>query len=104
MESVIDKHLKCPQTLSRRVPDNYQPPLDEILPTLQDGMDFLRDNGQPLGCYSNRFVRNIDAYGNFLDMSYNIGHWRSLEKLERGTEAHPPHCASSPPSSGDGEA
>ncbi|MFJ1573948.1 MULTISPECIES: phenylacetaldoxime dehydratase family protein [unclassified Pseudomonas] len=65
--------------------------LDEILPTLQDGMDFLRDNGQPLGCYSNRFVRNIDANGNFLDMSYNIGHWRSVEKLERWAESHPTH-------------
>ena len=26
MESAIDKHLKCPRTLSRRVPDEYQPP------------------------------------------------------------------------------
>lgn len=65
--------------------------LDEILPTLQDGMNFLRDNGQSLGCYSNRFVRNIDMEGNFLDVSYNIGHWRSLEKLERWAESHPTH-------------
>ena len=65
--------------------------LDEILPPLQDGMDFLRDNGQPLGCYSNRFVRNIDLDGNFLDVSYNIGHWRSIEKLERWAESHPTH-------------
>ncbi|KEA63043.1 Aldoxime dehydratase [Marinobacterium lacunae] len=63
----------------------------EILPTLQDGMDFLRDNGQTVGCYSNRFVRNIDLDGNLLDMSYNIGHWRSLEKLERWAESHPTH-------------
>jgi aldoxime dehydratase len=65
--------------------------LDEILPTLQSGMDFLRDEGLPLGCYSNRFVRNIDRAGNFLDMSYNIGHWRSLDKLERWAESHPSH-------------
>jgi aldoxime dehydratase len=65
--------------------------LDEILPTLQAGMDFLRDNGQAVGCYSNRFVRNIDLDGNPLDQSYNIGHWRSLEKLERWAESHPTH-------------
>lgn len=65
--------------------------LDEMLPTLQAGMDFLRDNGQALGCYSNRFVRNIDLQGNFLDVSYNIGHWRSVEKLERWAESHPTH-------------
>lgn len=64
---------------------------NEILPTLTAGMDFLRDEGQPLGCYSNRFVRNIDINGNFLDMSYNIGHWRSLDKLERWAESHPTH-------------
>jgi len=65
--------------------------LDDILPTLQDGMDFLRDNGESLGCYSNRFVRSIDLDGNELDESYNIGHWRSLDKLERWAESHPTH-------------
>ena len=65
--------------------------LDEILPTLQSGMDFLRDNGPAVGCYSNRFVRNIDIDGNFLDLSYNIGHWASLDQLERWSESHPTH-------------
>lgn len=64
---------------------------DEIQPTLQQGMDFLRDNGAELGCYSNRLVQNIDADGNLLDETYNIGHWRSLEKLERWAESHPTH-------------
>ncbi|NYI76724.1 phenylacetaldoxime dehydratase family protein [Nocardioides panzhihuensis] len=64
---------------------------DEILPSLQDGMDFLRDNGAEMGCYSNRFVRSIDIDGNELDESYNIGHWRALDKLERWAESHPTH-------------
>ena len=65
--------------------------LNEILPTLQAGMDFLRDSGKDQGCYSNRFVNYIDLDGNFLNLSYNIGHWRSLEKLERWAESHPTH-------------
>lgn len=65
--------------------------LDEILPTLEAGMDFLRDNGEAVGCYSNRFVRSIDLDGNELDESYNIGHWSSLDKLERWAESHPTH-------------
>ncbi|KPX23600.1 Aldoxime dehydratase [Pseudomonas amygdali pv. dendropanacis] len=64
---------------------------NELLPPLQDGMDFLRDQGQALGCYSNRFVRNIDLDGNLLDIAYDIGHWRSLDKLERWAESHPTH-------------
>ncbi|WP_349632357.1 phenylacetaldoxime dehydratase family protein [Gordonia sp. L191] len=65
--------------------------LDEIQPTLQAGMDFLRDNGADVGCYSNRLVRNIEMDGTPLDETYNIGHWRSLEKLERWAESHPTH-------------
>ncbi|QTI69077.1 phenylacetaldoxime dehydratase family protein [Gordonia polyisoprenivorans] len=65
--------------------------LDEIQPTLQQGMDFLRDHGAEHGCYSNRLVQNIDIDGNPLDETYNIGHWRSLEKLERWAESHPTH-------------
>ncbi|PPT76226.1 phenylacetaldoxime dehydratase [Xanthomonas arboricola pv. populi] len=65
--------------------------LEQILPTLRDGMQFLCDNGPAVGCYSNRFVRNIDLDGNPLDLSYNIGHWRSLERLERWAESHPTH-------------
>ena len=65
--------------------------LDEILPSLEAGMEFLRDNGESLGCYSNRFVRSIDLDGNELDESYDIGHWRSLDKLERWAESHPTH-------------
>ncbi len=65
--------------------------LDDIEPTLRAGMDFLRDNGQDVGCYSNRYVRYIDLDGNLKDASYNIGHWRALDLLERWAESHPTH-------------
>lgn len=65
--------------------------LDEIEPVLRSGMDFLRDSGQDIGCYSNRFVRYIDLDGNPIDRSYNIGYWRSIEHLERWAESHPTH-------------
>ncbi|OZF01316.1 aliphatic aldoxime dehydratase [Rhodococcoides fascians] len=64
---------------------------DEIQPTLHAGMDFLRDHGREVGCYSNRLVRNIELDGTPLDETYNIGHWHSLERLERWAESHPTH-------------
>lgn len=64
---------------------------NEMLPPLQAGMDFLRDEGHALGCYSNRFVRNVDRDGNLLDIAYDIGFWRSLDRLERWAESHPTH-------------
>jgi len=64
---------------------------NEMLPPLQAGMDFLTNEGQSVGCYSNRFVRNVDTEGNLLDVAYDIGFWRSLDKLERWAESHPTH-------------
>lgn len=65
--------------------------LDKIEPTLRDGMDFLRDHGAQVGCYSNRYVRFIDADGRPLEKSFGLGHWKSLDLLERWAEAHPTH-------------
>ncbi|MDQ1012168.1 aldoxime dehydratase [Streptomyces sp. V4I23] len=64
---------------------------DEFLPTLETGMVFLQESGRKVGCYSNRFVHSIDIDGNELDESYNIGHWQSLDLLERWAESHPAH-------------
>lgn len=65
--------------------------LEKIEPTLRDGMDFLRDHGAEVGCYSNRYVQHIDADGRPLEKSFGLGHWRSLDLLERWAEAHPTH-------------
>jgi hypothetical protein len=54
-------------------------------------MDFLRDHGGAVGCYSNRHIGNIDLDGNFLEETYGLGHWRSLAFLERWAESHPSH-------------
>lgn len=65
--------------------------LNEIEPTLRAGMDFLRDHGKEIGCYSNRYVQYVDLDGSLLEKSYNIGHWRSLDQVERWAESHPTH-------------
>jgi aldoxime dehydratase len=65
--------------------------LEEIEPVLRAGMDFLRDEGQAIGCYSNRYVQYVDADGEPIEKSYDIGHWRSLDLLERWSESHPTH-------------
>lgn len=72
-------------------PDERSLYLDKIEPTLVDGMSFLRDYGRAVGCYSNRFVQNIDLDGNLHDETYNVGHWESLAALERWAESHPTH-------------
>ena len=31
--------------------------LEDVEPVLSEGMDFLRDEGTPIGCYVNRYMR-----------------------------------------------
>ena len=71
--------------------DEHDLYLTEVEPVLRQAMDFLRDRGGRLGCYSNRYVRYIDLDGNPLDKTYAISHWRSLDLLERWAETHPTH-------------
>ncbi|MEJ2864307.1 phenylacetaldoxime dehydratase family protein [Actinomycetospora flava] len=72
-------------------PEERELYLGAIEPALADAMDFLRDRGQRIGCYSNRYVRNVDADGVPLDTTYAISYWRSLDLLERWAESHPSH-------------
>lgn len=67
--------------------------LEDIEPTLRAGMDYLRDEGLEAGCYSNRYVRHVDAQGNPVEKSFGVSHWRSLEHLEHWAESHPTHLA-----------
>lgn len=65
--------------------------LEDIEPTLRAGMDFLRDAGPAIGCYSNRYVEITDAEGRPIEKSFGVSHWRSLAEMERWAESHPTH-------------
>jgi len=65
--------------------------LKEMEPALRAGMDFLRDQGADVGCYSNRYMQQFDSTGRVLEKSFGYSHWRSLGALERWSEAHPTH-------------
>jgi aldoxime dehydratase len=67
--------------------------LKDMEPVLREGMDFLRDKGMSVGCYSNRYMTHIDAGGNPLQKSFGLSSWRSLADLERWSESHPTHVA-----------
>lgn len=67
--------------------------LEDIEPVLRAGMDFLRDQGGEIGCYSNRYVRHVDEEGGPVEKSFAVSHWRSLAHLERWAESHPTHLS-----------
>ena len=65
--------------------------LNQMEPALRAGMQFLRDDGLPVGCYSNRYMQHLDAAGQRLEKTFSVSHWRSLAHLERWSESHPTH-------------
>ncbi|MGX1022350.1 aldoxime dehydratase [Pseudomonas sp. Y3 TE3536] len=65
--------------------------LEQMEPILRQAMDYLRDEGVPIGCYSNRYMKHIDADGREIEKSFSVSHWHSLCDLERWSESHPTH-------------
>jgi aldoxime dehydratase len=65
----------------------------DIEPVLRAGMEFLRDDGLAVGCYSNRYMRVLDAEGAPVEKSFGMSWWQSLDALERWSESHPTHLA-----------
>jgi aldoxime dehydratase len=65
--------------------------LDDVEPVLREGMDFLRDNGRPIGCYANRYMTVVSPDGAQAEKSYGMSWWKSLAALERWAESHPTH-------------
>jgi aldoxime dehydratase len=67
--------------------------LGDMEPILRSGMDFLRNNGRAIGCYSNRYMQHMDEAGQPLEKSFGYSYWHSLGEMERWSESHPTHVA-----------
>lgn len=67
--------------------------LDDVEPTLHAGMDFLRDDGLPIGCVANRYMQIMDDDGRAQEKTFGMSWWHSLQDLETWSESHPTHLA-----------
>ena len=67
--------------------------LERIEPVLLAGMNFLRDKGGNIGCYSCRYMREMEADGTPAERSFGLAYFRTMAELERWAEHHPTHLA-----------
>lgn len=67
--------------------------LNEVEPTLRRGMDYLRDEGLPIGCYINRYVHVLDEDYAETERSYSVSWWTDMASLEDWAALHPTHVA-----------
>lgn len=65
--------------------------MQQIEPTLREGMDILRDSGQQVGCLGDRYLVHVDEDFSPVERSYGQSWWRDLERMERWPESHPTH-------------
>ncbi len=64
-----------------------------IEPVLHEGMNYLRDDGREVGCYSNRYCHHIDENGKVLEKGFGYSLWRSVGNLENWGASHHTHLA-----------
>jgi aldoxime dehydratase len=65
----------------------------QVYPTLVKGMEFLRDHPRETGCYSCRFMAEIDGSGQPTQRTFGLAAFVSLGHLERWAQSHPTHLA-----------
>src|SRR6185295_13097082 len=51
--------------------------LERVEPNLRRGMDFLRDQGDDVGCFANRYLTLLDEAGRPTEKTYGLGWWRT---------------------------
>lgn len=64
-----------------------------VLPRLNEGMEYLRSNPIDSGCWALRQVEVVDTDGQARPESWVAGHFVSLADLERWAHKHPTHLA-----------
>ncbi|KAK0622487.1 phenylacetaldoxime dehydratase [Immersiella caudata] len=70
--------------------------LETMHPVLTKGMDFLRDHGDEVGCYSCRFMEIVDAKTaepEGIDRTFGLAYFDELASLEKWCKEHPTHLA-----------
>ncbi|KAL1960678.1 hypothetical protein VTO42DRAFT_6508 [Malbranchea cinnamomea] len=85
--------IRSGQDWSRMYPDERKLYLETIHPVLVNGMNFLRDHGDEVGCYSCRFMQIIDPVSHKVDKkrTFGLAYFDDLGSLERWSKQHPTH-------------
>lgn len=65
--------------------------LDSVEPPLREGMDYLRDHGNLIGCFDNRYMVVLDENDQPTDRTFGVSWWRDLSALEDWSASHETH-------------
>ena len=90
--------IRSGQDWSATSPEERQLYLDSMQPPLIRGMEYLRDHGDEVGCFSCRFMEIVDpvtgkAEGGGTDRTFGLAYFDNLTSLERWSKSHKTHLA-----------
>lgn len=83
--------IRSGQDWSDTPPEERKLYVETMHPTLVKGMDFLRDHGDEVGCYSCRFMSVED--GDKKDHTFGLAYFDELASLEGWSKRRPTHLA-----------
>jgi hypothetical protein len=86
--------IRSGQDWSETLPQERKLYVEKMHPTLTGGMDFLRDHGEEIGCYSCRFMglqdsKDLLEFGK--DMTFGLAYFDELKSLEDWSKSHQTH-------------
>jgi len=65
--------------------------LNQVHPSLIEGMSYLSHNAEESRCMSMRLMQNIDGDGNKLDQTFGLGYALDILAFEEWAKSHPTH-------------
>lgn len=85
--------IRSGQDWSNTYPEERKLYLETMHPVLIKGMNFLRDNGDEVGCYSCRFMDIVDpvTYKADKDRTFGLAYFDDLSSLEGWSKHHKTH-------------
>lgn len=85
--------IRSGQDWSNTRPEERQLYVDTMHPVLIRGMNFLRDNGDEVGCYSCRFMDVVDPVSHQADKdrTFGLAYFDDLSSLEGWSKQHKTH-------------
>lgn len=85
--------IRSGQDWSQTSPEEHKLYVETMHPVLVEGMNFLRDEGKSIGCYSCRLMDVLDGKshqtGN--EMTFGLAYWDELKSLEDWSKDHQTH-------------
>ncbi|KAF3361362.1 hypothetical protein VdG1_00700 [Verticillium dahliae VDG1] len=85
--------IRSGQDWSVAAPEERQLYMNTMHPVLIKGMDFLRDQGDQVGCFSCRFMEIVDpvTQKGGTDQTFGLAYFDSLASLEKWSKEHRTH-------------